>query len=253
MRAPAAKAPVRERANCGGPMNANHWSGDAHAAGVAAAIGEPARARMLYSLLDGHARTSTELAIVGEVSPSTASAHLARLMEHRLLSMTSSGKHRYYRLAGPDVARVLEALSAAAGPSRAEFVASTPAYLRLARTCYDHMAGRAAVLLRERFEQLRWLCASTKTDGGYELTPEGCGTFAALGIDIDAVRALRRRFAFACVDWSERRPHIAGALGHALLKVALERRWFVQDLDSRALSITPAGRRQLRARFGLEL
>jgi len=233
-------------------MNANQLSADAGAAGVAAAIGEPARARMLCSLLDGHARTSTELAIVGEVSPSTASAHLARLVERRLVTMTSQGKHRYYRLSGPAVARVLEALSAAAGPSR-EFVPSTPAHLRLARTCYDHMAGHAAVLLRNRFEQLRWLCTRAEAQDEYEVTSAGREAFAELGVDIDAVRALRRRFAFACVDWSERRPHIAGALGQALLSMVLERKWFVQDLDSRALRISPAGRRQLRARFGLDL
>jgi DNA-binding transcriptional ArsR family regulator len=234
-------------------MSANQLSADAGAAGVAAAIGEPARARMLYSLLDGHARTSTELAIVAEVSPSTASAHLARLVERRLVSMTSQGKHRYYRLAGPAVARVLEALSAAAGTSRAEFVPSTPAHLRLARTCYDHMAGHTAVLLRDRFEQLRWLRASATADDEYEVTSAGCEALTALGIDVDALRAQRRRFAYACVDWSERRPHVAGALGQALLRTALERKWFVQDLDSRALRITPVGRRQLRARFGLDL
>jgi DNA-binding transcriptional ArsR family regulator len=228
-------------------------STDAGAAGVAAAIGEPARARMLYCLLDGHARTSTELAIVGEVSPSTASAHLARLIERRLVSMTSQGRHRYYRLAGPAVARVLEALSAAAGLSRTEPASTTPAHLRFARTCYDHMAGYAAVLLRDRFEQLRWVCASADADGEYEVTAAGRGAFATLGIDVEAVRARRRRFAYACVDWSERRPHIAGALGQALLNAALERKWFVQDLDSRALRLTPPGRRQLRARFGLDL
>jgi DNA-binding transcriptional ArsR family regulator len=234
-------------------MSVNPVSPDAAAAGVAAAIGEPSRARMLYCLLDGHARTSTELAIVGEVSPSTASAHLARLIERRLVSMTSQGKHRYYRLAGPAAARVLEALSAAAGPSRIESTPTTPAHLRFARTCYDHMAGHAAVLLRDRFEQLRWLCASADAGGAYEVTAAGRGAFAALGIDVDAVRALRRRFAYPCVDWSERRPHIAGALGQALLRAALGRKWFVQDLDSRALRLTPPGRRQLRARFGLDL
>jgi DNA-binding transcriptional ArsR family regulator len=226
---------------------------DAGAAAVAAAIGEPARARMLYCLLDGQARTSTELAMVGEVSASTASAHLARLIERRLLSMRSQGKHRYYRLAGPAVARVLEALSAAAGQDRSEFVSTTPSHLRFARTCYDHMAGRAAVVLRDRFEQLRWVCASADTHGEYAVTAAGREAFAALRIDIDVVRAQRRRFAYACVDWSERRPHIAGALGQALLQVTLERKWFVQDLDSRALRITAAGQRQLRARFGLDL
>jgi len=235
------------------PMSNAEFSSDGAAAAVAAAIGEPARARMLYCLLDGHARTSTELAIVGEVGASTASAHLSRLMERRLVSLTSQGKHRYYRLAGPAVARVLEALSAAAGQDRPEFVPRTPSHLRLARTCYDHMAGHAAVVLRDRFEQLRWLCAGTPADDEYDVTSAGGEAFAAFGIDVDALRALRRRFAYACVDWSERRPHIAGALGQALLRVALERKWFVQDLDSRALRITPAGRRQLRARLGLDL
>jgi DNA-binding transcriptional ArsR family regulator/DNA-binding PadR family transcriptional regulator len=233
-------------------MNANQQTADAGAAGVAAAIGEPARARMLYSLLDGRARTSTELAIMGEVSPSTASAHLARLVERRLLTRTSQGKHRYYRLSGPAVARVLEALSAAAGPSRA-FVPSTPAHLRLARTCYDHMAGHVAVVLRDRFEQLRWLRTRAEAQDEYEVTSAGREAFAELGVDVDAVRALRRRFAFACVDWSERRPHIAGALGQALLSLMIARKWFVQDLDSRALRITPSGRRQLRMRFGIDL
>src|ERR1700744_1888702 len=105
------------------------------AAGMAAAIGEPARARMLYCLLDGHARTSTELAIVGEVSPSTASVHLAKLVEQRLVSVVSQGKHRYFSLAGPSIARVLEALSVIAGHAAAEFVPGTPEHLRSARTC----------------------------------------------------------------------------------------------------------------------
>lgn len=225
---------------------------DMGAAGVAATIGKPARARMLYCLMDGHARTSTELAIVGEVSPSTASVHLARLVEQRLVTVTSQGKHRYYCLAGPHIARVLEALAVIAGRSGREFVPNTPTHLRAARTCYDHMAGKVAVLLRDRLEKLRWLSSS---DGGgeYDVTSAGREALTSLGIDVDTARALRRRFAYACVDWSERRPHVGGALGRALLNVALERKWLVQNLDSRALTVTGAGRRQLRTRFGLEL
>jgi DNA-binding transcriptional ArsR family regulator len=224
---------------------------DVGAASVAAAIGEPARARMLYCLMDGHARTSTELAIVGEVSPSTASVHLARLAEQRLVSVMSQGKHRYYSLAGPSIARVLEALSVVAGHTGKEFVPNTPTHLRSARTCYDHMAGHLAVQLRDRFEKLHWL--STGDGDAYELTPSGRAALCDLGIDIEAVRALRRRFAYACVDWSERSPHIGGALGHAILAAALKHKWFLQDLDSRALSLTALGRRQLHARFGLEV
>jgi DNA-binding transcriptional ArsR family regulator len=226
---------------------------DIGAASVAAAIGEPARARMLYCLIDGHARTSTELAIVGEVSPSTASVHLAKLVEQRLVSVVSQGKHRYFSLAGPSIARVLEALSVIAGHSAAEFVPGTPEHLRSARTCYDHMAGHAAVQLRDRFEKLHWLSPGRSNDNTYEVTPSGCEALGNLGIDIEAVRGLRRRFAYACVDWSERSPHIGGALGHAILAAALRRKWFVQDLDSRALTLTAFGRRQMQARFGLEL
>jgi DNA-binding transcriptional ArsR family regulator len=222
-------------------------------AGIAAAIGEPARARMLYCLLDGHARTSTELAIVGEVSPSTASVHLARLKEQRLVKVLSQGKHRYYSLEGESVARALEALTVIAGGTRQKFVPGTPPHLRSARTCYDHMAGLLAVTLRDRFEKLNWLASGSIEADAYDLTEEGRKVIVALGIDIDAVRSLRRRFAYACVDWSERRPHIGGALGHAILQFALIQKWFLQDLDSRALTLTALGRRQMQARFGLKI
>jgi DNA-binding transcriptional ArsR family regulator len=223
------------------------------AANIAAAIGEPARARMLYSLLDGRARTSTELAVVGEVSPSTASVHLARLKEQRLVKVLRQGKHRYYSLDGENVARTLEALTVLAGGTRQKFVPATPSQLRSARTCYDHMAGHLAVLLRDRFEKLNWLAAKNADEDGYDLTEKGAKALTALGIDIEAVRSLRRRFAYACVDWSERRPHIGGALGGAILQIALKHEWFIQALDSRALSVTALGRRQLQARFGLQI
>jgi DNA-binding transcriptional ArsR family regulator len=222
-------------------------------ASIAAAIGEPARARMLYCLLDGHSRTSTELAIVGEVSPSTASVHLARLKDQRLVKVLSQGKHRYYSLEGETVARALEALTVVAGGMRQKFVPGTPPHLRAARTCYDHMAGLLAVTLRDRFEKLNWLASDSVEADAYDLTEEGRKAISALGIDVDAVRSLRRRFAYACVDWSERRPHIGGALGRAILQLMLEQQWFVQDLDSRALNLTALGHRQMLARFGLKI
>jgi DNA-binding transcriptional ArsR family regulator len=218
---------------------------------LGAAIGEPARARMLFCLVDGHARTSTELAIVADVSPSTASMHLARLKEQRLVTMIAQGKHHYYKLDGPAVATVLEALTVFAGESQSKFVPNTPSRLREARTCYDHMAGHLAVTLHDRFLKLEWLAASDTVDTNYRLTAAGMQAFSQLGIDIEATRKLRRRFACACVDWSERRPHIGGALGAALLRVALSRKWVVQDLDCRALNVTRRGRREMLARFGL--
>ena len=230
-------------------MNVKHHE---MASGIAAAIGEPARVRILYSLMDGRARTSTELAVVAEVSPSTASAHLNRLKAADLVEVLVQGKHRYYSLQGPDVAHLLEGLSVLAGTPRDKYVPTTPSRLCAARTCYDHMAGSVAVALHDRFKALGWLSTgSASTDHAYELTPAGTRAIQALGIDLEATRRLRRRFACACLDWSERRPHVGGALGAALLKLALQQKWVTQDLDCRALAITSRGRREMQIRFGL--
>ena len=220
-------------------------------ASIAATIGEPARARMLYSLVDGRARTATELAIVGEVTPSTASVHLRRLALQRLVKVVAQGKHRYYTLAGTDVNAALEALNvlAGAGPALAP---RTPPPLRGARTCYDHIAGTLGVSWFDRLVARGWLSRASSSDA-CDLTAAGLVGFDALGVDVEAARALRRRFAFACLDWSERRPHLGGALGAALLQLALRRRWVTQELDSRALVVTAAGRRALKAQFDLVL
>ena len=212
---------------------------DVEVAGIAAAIGEPARARMLFSLLDGHARTSTELAMVAEVSPSTASVHLNRLKEQRLVKVHVQGKHRYYSLEGRPVARALEALSVLAGGDRVKFVPNTPVRLRAARTCYDHIAGALGVEIHDRFREKKWIT------GDYEISAAGAERIAALGIDVGAARTKRRRFLYGCLDWSERRPHLGGALAAEIFSVALRRRWVERDLDSRALEVTRIGRREL--------
>lgn len=221
---------------------------------LAAAIGEPARVRILYSLLDGHARTSTELAVVADVSPSTTSVHLGRLMAQRLIKVFVQGKHRYYSLDGADVAGALEALDVLAGRARATFVPSTPGALLVARTCYDHIAGKMGVLLHDRFTVLGWMSVKASSDDhAYDLTPAGTKGFKSLGIDIDATRTQRRRFAYPCLDWSERQPHVGGALGAAILKAALKREWVTQELDSRALRITRIGRTEMLSRFGIQI
>jgi DNA-binding transcriptional ArsR family regulator len=233
-------------------MDAGH-SAEESVSRIAAAIGEPARARMLYCLLDGHARTSTELALVAEVSPSTASVHLAQLKERGLVRVLAQGKHRYYSLEGTRTAAALEALMVVAvGPGN-RFVPNTPSRLRAARTCYDHIAGKIAVALHDRLTQLAWLTATSAGTDSYDVTDAGARALTELGIDVEATRALRRRFAYACVDWSERRPHLGGALGAAFLKLALQRKWISQDLDSRALQVTRHGWRDMEQRFGLRL
>ena len=231
-------------------MDALNDFADTRLAGVAGAIAEPARARMLCCLMDGHARTNTELAVVAEVSPSTASVHLARLKEQQLVHVLAQGKHRYYSLAGPEVAAALEALMRVAGLPRAQFVPTTPDRLRNARTCYDHMAGTVAVGMHDFMEQHRWL---EPDENGYRLSVEGNAALAQLGLDADQVRKSRRRFACACLDWSERRPHLGGALGAQLLALLLKKGWVERDLDSRALAITRDGKRHFKRVFALDL
>ncbi len=222
--------------------------------GIAAAIGEPARERMLFCLMDNRARTSTELAVVADVSPSTASVHLSRLKTERLVKVLIQGKHRYYSLAGAHVAKILEGLSVLAGYSRNKFEPSTPNRLRAARTCYDHLAGSLGVLLHDRLVAMQWLSKRVRVkDNSYDLTAKGIVALEALGVGIAAARALRRRFAFACLDWSERRSHVGGALGAALLNLLLKRKWATQDLDSRALAITTLGRREMQSHFGVRV
>ena len=220
---------------------------DAGLAQLAGAIAEPARARMLCSLLDGHARTATELSALAEVSASTASAHLARLRGDGLLTVLAQGKHRYFRLASAEVAQALEALLVVAGFSRPVFTPSTPDRLRHARTCYDHMAGTVAVALHDQLLAQDWLLA----DGvDYRLSEEGVTGMAARGIDVARLAGQRRRFACACLDWSERRFHLGGALGAAVLQLALRQRWAEREPGSRALTITPKNQQRLMAAFG---
>lgn len=216
-------------------------SGEDRLPQLAAAIGEPARARMLCALLDGHARTATELAVAGEIAASTASGHLSRLVKQGLLTGLSQGRHRYFRLSGAAVAQALESLLVIAGTPRAGFTPSTPQRLRAARTCYDHMAGAYAVTWHDHFLAQGWLLAG---GDGYILSPAGQRALAELGLDF-STPGKTRRLACPCMDWSERRPHLAGALGAAFLELALRKRWVVRGLDSRALQVTPKGDRQL--------
>ena len=220
---------------------------------IAAAIGEPARARMLFALLDGRARTSTELALVARVSPSTASVHLTRLRDARLLHLHVQGRHRYYRIENRRVAGMLERLSvlaAATTTPRTESVRiSTPAHLVRARTCYDHIAGALGVSLHDALISRGWLTSTTVGSDAYSVSRVGQRHLAEAGIDVGALQRTRRRLAFGCLDWSERRPHIGGALGAAMLSMMLEKRWVKRERDSRALAVTAIGAREIKIRL----
>ena len=213
-------------------MNA-HDPDDA-AASIAAAIGEPARARMLYCLIDGRARTSTELAVVADVTPSTASVHLRRLHTERLVKVFAQGKHRYYSLERADVAAALEALSVLAGRPGGRLVVRTPPRLRVARTCYDHIAGTLGVALHDRFVALRWLSHRAVGEVTYDLTPAG----------IAALRrwawTSRRRERYAA-GW--RSPVSTGASARRILAARSGRHCFIWRSSARGCAaISTAGR-----------
>ena len=216
-------------------------------ASVAALIGDPARANMLTALMDGRALTARELAEAGGITPPTASGHLARLVEAGLLAVRSQGRHRYYRLSDSDVAEALEALMGLAQRTGAVPVRTGPrdAALREARLCYDHLAGERGVAL---FESLR--ARGLVEEEGELLQPTAAGRswFAGLGIDLDGLDRRRRPLSRACLDWSERRAHLGGALGAALLATMIERGWLQRE-EGRVLRFTPAGARDFAAAF----
>ncbi|CCN19960.1 putative ArsR-family transcriptional regulator [Bordetella bronchiseptica MO211] len=212
---------------------------------------------MLCSLLDGCARTATELAALADIGASSASAALRPPLRARRAwsSWPCRARHRYYQLADADVAQALEALLVVAGVPRVPFKPATPGPLCHARTCYDHMAGTVAVRLHDAMLAQRWL----QPDGrDYRVTPAGAAALTSLGLDLGAIGRQRRRHAYPCLDWSARRPHLGGALGAALLpwwlqpglallQCCLQHGWVEQQLDSRALRVTAQGERRFDA------
>ncbi len=223
---------------------------------IAALIGEPARAVMLIALMDGRALTASELAHAAGITAPTASGHLARLTEAGLLAMARQGRHRYHRLASPAVAQMLETMmsvAAHAPQTRARPVITGPKQmaLRQARTCYDHLAGVLAVAIADRMVERGQV--ELGADGG-RLTDAGSTFLDDLGIDPQP--GSRRRgavFCRPCLDWSERRPHIAGQVGAALCQACLDRDWVRRVVGSRALTISPGGRLALDQAFGPRL
>lgn len=212
---------------------------DSDLAAVGALIGDPSRARMLDALMSGRALAAGELARIAGVAPSTASEHLARLRDGGLVEVVSEGRHRYHRIAGADVGAALEALSRVAPPRPVVSLRQSGHARALghARTCYDHLAGVCGVALHDALLVQEWLSPS------YDVTPSGHAGLAAWGVDVEAARARRRTFARPCLDWTERRPHLAGALGAAIADALVARGWFVRRArDSRALRLTELGR-----------
>jgi DNA-binding transcriptional ArsR family regulator len=224
-------------------------SAEPDVAAIAALIGEPKRARMLSALIGGKALTATELARIADQTKQTTSAHLAKLTAGGLLEVAAQGRHRYFRLAGQEVARVLEGLFglAAANDVDAHTGPREPA-LRLARICYDHLAGELAVSIFAYMERERFFLRSEQST---DLSPRGEEFMRSFGINLDRLSASRRPLCRACLDWSERRYHLAGALGAALLARLFELDWARPVRGSRAVIFSALGQMRLRSAFSL--
>jgi DNA-binding transcriptional ArsR family regulator len=227
--------------------------GDPNIAAVAALIGDPARAAVLAALADGRAAPAGELAASAGISPSAASAHLSKLLEGGLLALEREGRHRYYRLAGAQVAAALEGLSLiAAQPSRSTVILSREAQaLRYARSCYDHLAGELGVDIAVAMER-RALIASVGQSKRVEITRAGAVWLeSAFNIDVHKLRPGRHGLACRCLDWTERRHHLAGPLGARLFQRCCDLGWLTRTPRSRAVQLTGTGRKNLREQLGI--
>lgn len=221
-------------------------------ANLAGQLADPARASIVLNLMDGSSRPTGELQIAANISPSSASAHLSKLVNARILSVIKRGRLKYYRISTAAVAHAIEALTVVALPGNAirQVARSSINPFSFARTCYDHLAGRLGVQIIGAMQAEEILRPSGK---GYEVTFHGADWLEGLGIDFDLLQMERRLFAPQCLDFTERRPHLGGALGAALFSRMIELQWLVKLHVPRAVRLTPRGRTELRRRLNLEL
>jgi DNA-binding transcriptional ArsR family regulator len=218
---------------------------------TAALVGDPARATMVSSLLDGRALTASELALAAGITPQTASTHLAKLTKAGLLSVVRTGRHRYFRLASPTAAAMIEGIVAVALEKRPRYrpLSGQARALSTARMCYDHLAGRISVDLTDSFVARGYIVLD---DDVAEITTPGASFLTEFGIEFPARRPTRRPFCRLCLDWTERRPHIAGAVGVAITKRCFDLGWIERMKSSQAVIVTRLGRRGFRDTFGID-
>ncbi len=220
---------------------------------IAALVGDTARATMLAALMGGQALTSSELAAIAHISRPTASEHLTKLTKARLIAVTSKRRNRYYRIASPLVAKMLEGIKAVAAlevPPRHQSRSAQDDALRYARTCYDHLAGTLGVALADALVAKRYVVLGEE---GGEVTAAGKRFLRELGVELTPHAGSRRIFCRPCLDWSERRYHIAGLVGAELLRCCQAKGWLLRQREGRALTVTPKGRHALRDTFGLDV
>ena len=231
-----------------GAVQIPRMTGSAKLAIVAACAGDPARATMLQLLMDGRAFTAGELSSAAGVTAQTASGHLSRMVDAGLLTVASQGRHRYYRLSSPLVAQMLEGIMVVAA-SNAVMTGPRNEAMRNARACYDHLAGRLGVGITQRLVDAGHV---TLTDQGGEVTSSGTTFFRRIGIDVETTPS-HRAFCRPCLDWSERRYHLAGVLGDRIMHFCFDEGWIKQKPKSRVVDITPLGTRKFRELFKLDI
>ena len=217
---------------------------------VASLIGDKSRSLMLWNLLDGRAYTATELSLCADITAQSASNHLSKLIGADILAVEKQGRHRYYRFANEDVARMIESMASLLPAKKNTKQILDPPGIAYARSCYDHIAGKFGVGLTESLIKKRIILPEEKK---YALSNTGKKWFQSAGIDVEEVQLKKRSFAYPCLDWSERRHHLAGALGAALLQMMVQEAWVRKSKHSRELLITSKGKSELKKRLNLEL
>lgn len=219
---------------------------------IAGLIGDPTRAIIMWTLLDGKAFTATELAIAADTTPQNISMHLSKLVQAHLLSVESQGRHRYYKYARNDVAYAIEAMSSLlpASSGRLPGHNENNSAIKHCRTCYDHLAGKVGVAITDSLLKQKIL---VEKKNAFEVSAKGEKWFASFNIDMKALRQQRRSFLRPCLDWSERRYHIAGSLAAALLDDMIAADWFRKTRNTRALVITAKGQKKLHEHFRIDI
>jgi DNA-binding transcriptional ArsR family regulator len=219
---------------------------------IASLIGDPTRAIIMWTLLDGKAFTATELAIAADTSPQNISMHLAKLIQADLLCTESQGRHRYYKFSRKEVAYAIEAMANLLPyPSEPGAISEKSSDIKFCRTCYDHLAGRIGVLITDSLLQQKIIVEATNNN--FDVSRKGQRWFSGLGIDIEDLHRQRRSFVKPCLDWSERRHHMAGSLAASLLDTMLTSDWMRRTKNSRAVVITGKGRKKLHEYFKLSV
>ena len=219
---------------------------------VATLIGDRARSAMLWNLMDGRAYTATELSLCADISAQSASNHLSKLVNANILAVERQGRHRYYRFANSEAAQVIESMTSLMAFNKDIKKIGRPGIegITYARTCYDHLAGKAGVEITGSLIKNGIIKTSGKN---YEVSRKGNDWFGSIGIDIEEVKLHKRSFAHQCLDWSERKHHLAGALGASLLRIMLKKDWIRKRNDTREVTITPKGKIELKKLLDLDI